>query len=234
MIIYIVPPMIVEIAIPELTLYPNGFPQHWLNILFLGKRPESFKIHAIVTTYVRLVEGAYVHYRLARQCVHNLWNTHDSIAIGSHNLSATYFEDCINSMHRVVLCMKRIRGLKEVPTDLKRLFPVEPNFATEAVAMRLRKIRDTIQHMDKDVIKGEIPEGTPFMLIATGRETPVLDPNQPSQTLKVIDRLVIGNQELLFVDLVKWLHEMGQCAEAISNYERVGKEETGLKHLAGT
>jgi hypothetical protein len=57
MIIYIVPPMIVEIAIPELTLYPNGFPRHWLNILFFGSRAESFKIHAIVMTYVHLVEG---------------------------------------------------------------------------------------------------------------------------------------------------------------------------------
>jgi hypothetical protein len=116
-------PMIVEIAIPELTLYPNGFPRHWLNIIFLGNRPDSYKLHAITTTYVRLVEGAYVHYRLARQCVHSLWNTHNSLAIGSHNLSATYFEDCINSMHRAVLCMKGIRGRRDVPADLKGLLP---------------------------------------------------------------------------------------------------------------
>src|SRR5450759_138662 len=71
--------MIVEIAIPELTLYPDGFSFHWLNIVFLGNRPDDNKIHAISTTYVRLVEGAYVHYKNARQCVQAYWNNHTSV-----------------------------------------------------------------------------------------------------------------------------------------------------------
>jgi hypothetical protein len=65
------------------------------------------------------------------------------------------------------------------------------------------------------------------MLMATGPETPVADPNQPKQTRKVIDRLVIGEKELLFADLVRWLHEMGECAEVISNYERTRTEDIG-------
>lgn len=213
--------MIVEIALPELTLYPNGFPSHWLNIIFLGNRPDEYKIHAIVTTYVRLVEGAYVHYKLARQHVRAVWNTHTSLAIGSHNLSATYFEDCINSMHRAVLCMRRIRSYPEVPDDFKNLFPNKPQFTTDAVANRLRRIRDTIQHMDDRALKETLPKNTPFMLTATGPEKPVLDSDQPNQTLKVIDRLTIGSEEVLFAELVTWLHEMGECAEVVSKYERL-------------
>jgi hypothetical protein len=212
--------MIVEIAIPELTLYPDGFPFHWLNIVFLGNRHDDKKIHAISTTYVRLVEGAYVHYKNARQCVQAYWNNHTSVAFVSHNLSATYFEDCINSMHRAVLCMKRIRSYSEVPADLKNLFPKKPHFTTDAVADRIRRIRDTIQHMDERVMKENIPENTPFMLMANGPEKPVLDSDQPNQTRKVIDRLIIGSDEMLFADLVMWLHEMGECAEVISKYKR--------------
>jgi hypothetical protein len=37
------------------------------------------------------------------------------------------------------------------------------------------------------------------MLMATGVETPVPDSDQPNQTLKVIDRLAIGGQEVFFV-----------------------------------
>lgn len=212
--------MIVRVAIPEITKYPNGFPSHWMNITFLGNRPDAYKIHAIVTTYVRLVEGAFIHYKQARHHVVTLWNTHTAIAIGSHNLSATYFEDCINSMHRATLCMTRIRGNREVPADLKALFPTKPRFTTDAIANRLRGIRDTIQHMDERVLKAEILEGTPFMLMATGVETPVPDSDQPNQTLKVIDRLAIGGQEVFFVELAEWLTEMGDCAEVISKYER--------------
>jgi hypothetical protein len=212
--------MIVEIAIPELTEYPSGFPGHWMNITFLGNRPDEYKIHAIVTTYVRLVEGAYVHYGNARRLVQAFWDNHKAIAIGSHNLSAIYFEDCINSMHRAVLCMKRIRRNPEVPEGLKNMFPDTPHFTKDAIANRIRGIRDAIQHMDELVLKGQIPEGTAFMLMATGPETPVPDSNQPNQTLKRIDRLTIGDAEVLFTELVAWLHEMGKCAESISKYKR--------------
>jgi hypothetical protein len=212
--------MIVEVNIPELTKYTNGFPSHWMNITFLGNRPDAYKIHAIVTTYVRLVEGALVHYSQARLHVLRLWNTHTAIAIGSHNLSATYFEDCINSMHRATLCMRRVRSNREVPANLKALFPIKPRFTADAVADRLRGVRDTIQHMEEKVLKAEIPEGTPFMLTATGDERPVPDSDQPNQTLKVIDRLIIGDKQIFFSELAEWLTEMGDCAEVISNYER--------------
>jgi hypothetical protein len=209
--------MIVEIAIPELSLYPNGFPDYWLNMLFRGSMPNIYKVKVLVTTYVRLVEGAYTHYRVARSHVEAFWNAHSSLALGSAIISTTYFEDCINSMHRAVLFMRRIRSNRDVPADLKSLFPKKPQFATEAVAKRLRDIRGAIQHMDDRVLNGNIPKDTPFALMATGPETPVLD--QPNQTLKVIDRLTLGSDEILFTDLVTWLHEMGKCAEIISKYE---------------
>jgi hypothetical protein len=212
--------MIVRVDIPEITNYPDGFPSHWMNIILLGNRPDAYKVHAIVTTYVRLVEGALVHYWRARNQVLKFWNMHTAIAIGSHNLSSTYFEDCINSMHRAALCMNRMRGNRDVPDDLKGLFPKRPRFAADAVAKRLRDMRDTIQHMDEKVFNAEIPDGTPFMLLATGLETPVPNSDQPNQTLKVIDRLIIGDQEISFVELATWLTEMGECAEVISKYER--------------
>jgi len=212
--------MIVEVNVPQLTKYANGFPSHWMNITFFGNRPDAYKIHAIVTTYVRLVEGALVHYSQARQHVLTLWNTHTAIAMGSHNLSATYFEDCINSMHRATLCMRRIRSNREVPADLKALFPTKPRFTADVVADRLRGVRDTIQHMEEKVLKAEIPEGTPFMLTATGDETPVHDSDQPNQTLKVIDRLIIGDMQIFFAELAEWLTEMGDCAAVISKYQR--------------
>ena len=73
--------MIVEIAIPELIQYSNGFPSHWLSIIFLGNRPDEYKIYAIITTYVRVVEAAYVHYKNARQLVNAVWNNHDSLEL---------------------------------------------------------------------------------------------------------------------------------------------------------
>jgi hypothetical protein len=100
------------------------------------------------------------------------------------------------------------------------MFPDTPHFTKDAIANRIREIRDAIQHMDERVLKGEIPEGTTFMLTATGPVTPVPDSDQPNQTLKKIDRLTIGDTEVLFTELVAWLREMGKCAELISQYAR--------------
>jgi len=210
--------MIVEIAIPELTLYPKGFPDYWLNMVFRGTVSDIHKINALVTTYVRLVEASYTHYRFARRHVQEFWNNNFSLPLGSANLSATYFEDCINSMHRTVLFMRGIRNNREVPTDLISLFPKKPRFTQDGVAKRLRELRDAVQHMDELLLKGAIPKDTPFALQATGPETPVLD--QPNQTRTVIDRLTIGGYEILFTELVAWLHEMGKCAEILSKYDR--------------
>ena len=217
--------MIVNVDIPEITQFANGFPRHWMNVFLLGNRPDEYRAHAVVTTYVRVVEGAFIHYALARENVNRFWNTHTSIAIGNHNLSSTYFEDCITLMHRAALCMTRIRGRKAtVPADLKELFPNRPRFTADQVRGRLRRVRDAIQHMDEQVANGEIPQNTPFQLTAGGPETPV--PDQPGQTLKVIDRLTIGDQTVLFTELVEWLIEMGQCAETISNYRRSEQQRT--------
>jgi len=210
--------LIVEIQIPALERHANGFPDHWINILFRGNRPDNWQSHAIVTTYVRLVEGAYAHYEMGRQQVGEVWNNHSRLGIGAHNLSATFFEDCFSSMHRAVLCMERIRGYKEVPDDLKRLVPSRPAFTTPAIADRIRDVRHAVQHMDNFVLKGDIPVGTNFMLTATGPVTPSPRPGQPDQMLKTIDRLVIGDNHVLFSEVVAWLYEMGDCAADIAAY----------------
>lgn len=97
-----------------------------MNVTFLGNRPDAYKVHAIVTTYVRLVEGALVHCGQARDQVLRLWTTHTATAIGSHNMASNYFEDCINLMHRATLCMNRMPSNRDVPNDLKTLFPKRP------------------------------------------------------------------------------------------------------------
>lgn len=212
--------MIIEFEIPKLDVYPSGFPAHWMNVFLLGKRPAAYKAHAIVTTYVRLVEAAYDHYKNARRHAERYWVSHEatSIPIGSVIMSVTYFEDCITSMHRAIECMRRIRRYREVPADIRSLFAVKPQFCADAVVRRIRNMRNDIQHMDDRVIRGDIPTDTWFMLMAGGPETPVDDSDQPNQTLKRIDRIFIGSNEILFSELVGWLKEMGECARIISEY----------------
>ncbi len=208
--------MIVRTEIPELTVYPDGFPRYWFNLTFTNNRADDYRVNAIVTTYVRLVEAAHTQYREARRLIMGVWDR--SLGLYEINHAATQIENCITSMHRAILCMERIRGNANVPVEIKALIPERPGFSTNIVANRLKIIRNTIQHLDDKVLKGIVPQGTPFTFNATGPETAVPDSDQPGQTLKIIDRLVIGKYELPFSDLFNWLVEMGECAEKISRY----------------
>jgi hypothetical protein len=212
--------MRIQLELPELPDFPNGFPRHWLNVIFTGNRPDTYQIHAITTTYVRLVEAAFAEYRQGRSYIYATWVHRDpaTIPIGTHNLACASFESCLTNMHRAVRCMLKIRGRPDVPQGLKDLLAVRPRFAEARVADRIRDVRDAIQHLEGQVLDGTIPENTPFTLGAVGPETPI--PEEEGQTLKTIDRLRIGNFEITFLELCTWLKEMGHCAEQISNFER--------------
>jgi hypothetical protein len=53
------------------------------------------------------------------------------------------------------------------------------------------------------------------MFTATNDEMSVPDFDQPNQTLKAIDRLVIGEKQIFLAELAEWLTKMANCAEVI-------------------
>ena len=55
------------------------------------------------------------------------------------------------------------------------------------------------------------------MLKSDGPETP--HTTELNQTIKTIDRLVLGQRELLFSSLSTWLTEMGSFAEKITEFD---------------
>ena len=211
--------MILEFDVPELAEYPNGFPGHYANVIFGGNVSSHWQTNALMMSYVRLVEAAHIHYRAAREQADVYWNKTTGVGSRAATLSATYFEDCINAMHRAVLCMRRLRGYKYVPADVKQLFPRAPEFAKDKIANHIGSLRHAIQHLDERLID-VLHEGNPFALAMSGPETAIPDASQPDQTLKRIDRLSIGEEEVLLSDLVSWLREMGDCADTISRYQR--------------
>ena len=62
---------------------------------------------------------------------------------------------------------------------------------------------------------GRISEGQPFGLKPDGSE--VAHPTEPNQTIKTIDRLVIGEREVRFSELADWLTEMFAFAKKIAD-----------------
>jgi hypothetical protein len=77
-------------------------------------------------------------------------------------------------------------------------------------------MRNEIHHLEQMVMEERISEGQPFALRADGPE--VAHPTEPNQTIKTIDRLVIGQREVRFSELADWLTEMLRFAKIITDY----------------
>jgi hypothetical protein len=70
--------------------------------------------------------------------------------------------------------------------------------------------------MEEMVFSEEVPENAPFYAVATGPDVPHLD--DPGQSTKTIDRAEIGALAVPFVNLHRWLVEMGLLGDAIGRY----------------
>jgi len=77
-------------------------------------------------------------------------------------------------------------------------------------------MRNEIHHMEELVVDGRLQPGQPFALQPDGPEIP--HPTEQNQTVKTIDRLVIGEREVTFTELAGWLGEMVATAQRIADF----------------
>jgi hypothetical protein len=75
-------------------------------------------------------------------------------------------------------------------------------------------MRNEVQHFERLALYGrsdEIAKGAKIFLTCDGPER-----KRGSDTIKVIDRLEIGQHQITFTELAAWLREMAKCAQIIA------------------
>lgn len=210
--------MYVTLKVPDINEYPNGFPNFWLNWYFTGSISSNFQINALVITFIRLIEAAFVEYRLGKSKLTEFWKPNLSLNLSAMHRSISHFESCLSDMHRAIKCFTRLRRHKDLPEGLRlSLNDEKPRFVAEQISSKIAEIRHGIHHLEELVMKGKLQEGQFFTLQPDGPENP--HPTELNQTIKTIDRLVIAQSELQFSSLATWLTEMGGYAEKIAAYE---------------
>lgn len=209
--------MYVQIEAPEISEYPSGFPQFWLKSIFIQTVSTRYQVNALASTYVRLVEAALTEYSLGSTKLQEFWTTHTSLNLGAMHRSMSHFESCLSNMYRATNCYRKLRRNRDRDPLSVALNMERPSFATEAIADRFRLMRHEIHHLEELVMDGRLQEGQPFALKPDGLETP--HPTEANQTIKIVDRLVIGEREILFAELVAWLKEMAWVAQKIADFD---------------
>jgi hypothetical protein len=184
---------------------------------YLSSPPSSrYQINALTSTYGRLVEAALIDYHAGTIMLRELWGTNSSLSLGAMHRSISHFETCISNMYRATNCFRRLRRDRQQDPLSLMLNTEKASFAADSVADIFRTIRNEIHHLEEMVMEERIAEGQPFALKPDGPET--THPTELNQTIKTIDRLVIGSREVKFSELAKWLTEMSSFTVKIANF----------------
>lgn len=208
--------MYVEFDLPEIPDNVSSSPEYWLKTLFIQSPSGRYQINALVSTYVRLVEAALIEYQYGAAKLKEFWGTHSSLNLGAMHRSISHFETCISNMYRATNCFRRLRRDRGQDPLSIELNSEKVRFASDAVADRFRLIRNEIHHLEELVMDGQIGDGQSFALRPDGPEIP--HPTESHQTVKTIDRLVIGAREVKFSELATWLTEMATVVVRIADF----------------
>lgn len=222
--------MYIEFDLPEISKYQSGFPQYWLNIVFIQSPSRRYQINALTSTYIRLVEAALIEYRAGANSIREFWGAHANLNLGAMHRSVSHFETCISNVYRATNCYRRLRRDRSQDPLSIGLRAERADFASDAVADGFRLMRNEIHHMEEMVVDGRITDGQPFALKPDGPEVP--HSTESNQTIKTIDRLVIGAREIKFSELVVLLEEMATIALKITELLPSGSSGSASSDVA--
>lgn len=208
--------MHIEFNAPDLQRFEKILLPYWTKTIFVGSISKEYQVNALAGTYVRLVEAAIAEYNLAQMKLKEFWGTHSSINLSAMHRSISHFESCLSNMYRAANSFRKLRRHPSRDPLCVHINIERPHFATDAIGDRFRQMRHEIHHMEELVIDGRLQPGQPFALQPDGPEVP--HPNEQNQTVKTIDRLVIGEREVKFTELADWLSEMVTTAQRIADF----------------
>lgn len=169
-----------------------------VNRFFRGAGPKECHAYALTMNFIRLVDLAVQEYELGRDCLQEALNNNEHI--GSAIASAGHFEVCLNALKRSINFLKAIRGSQDIPIGLKSLLPRQSIVLKRNVENQVNRMRNAIEHLERDIKNGEIQNGQALCVYAKK------------------EMLELGCHCIRYEDLAKWLTELNTLSSKLALY----------------
>lgn len=134
-----------------------------LNRAFGGSGQLEYRARTFHSGFVRTTDKVIFEYESARKCLDR--------AIARNYRIANYFrclahlETCVNSIKRAISFLERLkRCLQDLPVERMTRKLIESHFK------KIKVIRDTVEHIDEQILKGEVQKGDPLVLAISDDE----------------------------------------------------------------
>lgn len=168
-----------------------------LNRAFGGSGQLEYQARAFHSGFVRTMDKAIFEYESARKCLDR--------AIARNYRIANYFrclahlETCVNSIKRAISFLERLkRCLRDLPVERMTRKLIESHFNN------IRNVRDTVEHIDEHILKGEVKKGDPLVLAIPDDEKSIQ----------------ISNHKIRFDQLASVIRNLHTIAENLAKYPR--------------
>ena len=151
----------------------------------------------IADGYVRLVEKTIIEYESARREMVSFMA--DGV-LDSYFRAQDHFETCLHALHRAIIYLDRLRrlGIRRADGTPFVPRPSDLEVLNERIRTRVRDMRDACEHLDEDIIKGQIPKDAE-VAIHLGWECAKLD-----------------DKEIFYTEISRWIIQLHQFALPLS------------------
>jgi hypothetical protein len=184
-------------ALPKLRV-PSAASNHLARLILLKEGPKTRRTFNLTISFLRLADFSALEYLRARSALSSFATDR---AVNRFFEGICHLENCIVSMHRALLFMQQIRRLGLLTHDGVPIVIRSKEWKVLYAQDRLRKIRNSIQHLDGLILKGE--------------EKIVFAVRPGEHGLELEDAL------LSYSELCQWLVELNQLSKMLSSSKEV-------------
>ena len=156
----------------------------------------------IADGYVRLVEKTLLEYQESR--VKLAAFLAEGTADHEHR-AQDHFESCVQSLHRAIQYLERLRRLGYKRGDGTPFIPRprELEVLRDSVKVQVRDMRDAVEHLDSDILKERLPESAKVGIHLGW------------------DKASLGSRQLYYADVARWIEQLHEFAALLSRVHLV-------------
>jgi hypothetical protein len=187
----------VEANMPTITLETSLRSKRQLGLLLGVHGPHTPRGKQIADGFVRLVEKTILEYQSSRERLFAFLK--DGIA-DDYFRAQDHFETSIQSLHRTITYLDRLRGMGFRQADGTAFVPRprELEVLRDDIKAKVRELRDFAEHLDQDIVGARIPPDVEIG-IHLGWE-----------------QASLNGAEITYTDFVRWVGQLHHFAVLLS------------------
>ena len=185
------------VSMPSVDLEASLRSKRQLGNLLGVHGPHKPRGKQIADGFVRLVEKAILEYQASRE---RLIAFLSEGTADDHFRAQDHFETSLQSMHRAIAYLDRLRGMGFRQADGSAFIPRPRDLAIlrDDVKTQVRELRDFAEHLDQDIVGGNLPEEAEVGIHLSW------------------EKASLNGAEIVYADFARWLTQLHYFAGLLS------------------